>query len=80
VGRYGSTVGAIIGIQAAVTERTASGQPFAPSQALTVEEALASYTKNAAFAAFDDQLDDGAAQLLITASRVPQAAASDHRM
>ena len=44
----------LIGIQAAVTQRTASGQPFAPSQALTVDEALASYTTNAAFAAFDE--------------------------
>jgi predicted amidohydrolase YtcJ len=44
----------LIGVQAAVTQRTAAGEPFAPSEALTVEEALASYTKNAAFAAFDE--------------------------
>ena len=44
----------LIGIQAAVTQQTASGHPFVPGQALTVEEALASYTKNAAFAAFDE--------------------------
>ena len=44
----------LIGIQAAVTERTASGAPFAPAEALTVEEALGIYTRNAAYAAFDE--------------------------
>jgi predicted amidohydrolase YtcJ len=44
----------LIGIQAAVTERTVSGASFAPAEALTVEEALAAYTHNAAYAAFDE--------------------------
>ena len=44
----------LIGIQAAVTERTASGAEFAPAEALTVTEALSIYTRNAAFAAFDE--------------------------
>jgi predicted amidohydrolase YtcJ len=44
----------LIGIQAAVTERTASGAPFAPAEALTVEEALGLYTRNSAYAAFDE--------------------------
>jgi predicted amidohydrolase YtcJ len=44
----------LIGVQAAVTERTASGAPFAPNEALTVEEALTIYTRNAAYAAFDE--------------------------
>ncbi len=44
----------LIGIQAAVTELTASGEPFAPAEALTVEEAIGIYTRNAAYAAFDE--------------------------
>ncbi|MDQ1737430.1 MAG: hypothetical protein QOH56_3681 [Pseudonocardiales bacterium] len=44
----------LIGIQAAVTERTNGGQEFAPAEALTVEEALRLYTLNSAYAAFDE--------------------------
>ncbi len=44
----------LIGIQAAVTEHTAGGVPFAPAEALTVEEALGLYTRNSAYAAFDE--------------------------
>jgi len=44
----------LIGVQAAVTERTSSGQDFAPSEALTVEEALSIYTRNSAYAGFDE--------------------------
>ena len=44
----------LIGIQAAVTEHTAGGVPFAPAEALSVEEALGLYTRNAAYAAFDE--------------------------
>ncbi len=44
----------LIGIQAAVTQRTNGGEIFAPAEALTVEEALSIYTRNAAFAAFDE--------------------------
>lgn len=46
----------LIGIQAAVTERTMTGRPFAPEEALTVEEALGIYTGNAAHAAFDEHI------------------------
>jgi predicted amidohydrolase YtcJ len=44
----------LLGIQAAVTELTSGGEPFAPAEALTVEQALAIYTRNAAHAAFDE--------------------------
>lgn len=44
----------LIGIQAAVTERTNGGDDFAPAEALTVEEAFCIYTRNSAFAAFDE--------------------------
>lgn len=44
----------LIGIQAAVTEKTSTGCDFAPAEAVTVEEALALYTRNAAYAAFDE--------------------------
>jgi hypothetical protein len=44
----------LIGIQAAVTERTNGGDVFAPAEALTVEEALSIYTRNSAYAAFDE--------------------------
>ncbi len=44
----------LIGIQAAVTQRTSGGDIFAPAEVLTVEEALSIYTRNAAFAAFDE--------------------------
>jgi predicted amidohydrolase YtcJ len=46
----------LIGIQAAVTEKTLSGQDFAPQEALTVEEALGLYTRNAAYAGFDEHI------------------------
>lgn len=46
----------LIGIQAAVTERTQSGHDFVPDEALTVEEALGMYTRNAAYAAFDEHV------------------------
>jgi predicted amidohydrolase YtcJ len=44
----------LIGIQAAVTELTMSGASFAPAEAVTVEQALALYTRNGAYAAFDE--------------------------
>jgi predicted amidohydrolase YtcJ len=46
----------LIGVQAAVTEQTMSGAAFAPGEALTVEEALGLYTRNAAYAAFDERV------------------------
>ena len=45
----------LIGIQAAVTERTADGQAFAPGERLTAEEAIRLYTTNAAYASFDER-------------------------
>lgn len=46
----------LIGIQAAVTEKTMTGRDFAPAEALTVEEAIGLYTRNAAYAAFDENI------------------------
>lgn len=46
----------LIGIQAAVTEKTSGGQDFAPEEKLTVEEALRIYTRNGAYAAFDEKI------------------------
>jgi predicted amidohydrolase YtcJ len=45
----------LVGIKAAVGELTASGNPFAPAEAITVDQALALYTRNAAHAAFDEE-------------------------
>ncbi len=44
----------LLGIQAAVEQRTASGQDFARGEQLTVEEAIALYTRSAAYASFDE--------------------------
>jgi predicted amidohydrolase YtcJ len=46
----------LLGIQAAVTEKTMSGADFAPGEALSVEEAIGLYTRNAAHAAFDGHI------------------------
>lgn len=46
----------LLGIQAAVTERTADGAAYAEAERLSVEEALRIYTVNAARAAFDDPI------------------------
>jgi predicted amidohydrolase YtcJ len=46
----------LIGIQAAVTEKTSSGMDFAPEEKLTVDEALRIYTRNGAYAAFDEKI------------------------
>lgn len=42
----------LLGVESAVVERTASGAPYVPGEALTVEEALRCYTLGGAFAAF----------------------------
>ena len=44
----------MIGIKAAVTERTASGAEFAPGEAISVEDAIALYTRAGAYASFDE--------------------------
>jgi predicted amidohydrolase YtcJ len=46
----------LIGIKTAVTEKTASGADFAPSEALSVEQALALYTTAGAYASFDEKI------------------------
>ncbi len=42
-------IGPMVGIYAAVTRKGMSGRQFGPGEALTVTEALAGYTRNAAF-------------------------------
>jgi predicted amidohydrolase YtcJ len=42
------------GIQAAVLERTGTGQPYAPAEAISVEEGLRRYTVAGAYAAFEE--------------------------
>lgn len=42
----------LLGIQAAMDRRTASGNPFVPEEALGLEEALRAYTLGGAYAAF----------------------------
>jgi predicted amidohydrolase YtcJ len=44
----------LFGIQAAVDQRTASGQDYAPAERLTPEEAIALYTRAGAYASFDE--------------------------
>ncbi|MGH6719396.1 MAG: amidohydrolase, partial [Alphaproteobacteria bacterium] len=43
-------------LQAMVTRRTDSGQPFGPGQAVTLEQALAAYTTQGAWAGFEEDL------------------------
>ena len=44
----------LVGIYAAVTRKTSSGQQLAPEERITVEEALAMYTRSAARASFEE--------------------------
>ena len=44
----------LLGIHDLVNQRTASGAPFNPNEALTVEQAVAAYTLGSAYAAFDE--------------------------
>ncbi len=44
----------LIGIKLAVTERTSNGTEFAPSEAISVERAIALYTSAGAFASFEE--------------------------
>jgi predicted amidohydrolase YtcJ len=44
----------LLGIKAGVTERTAGGQDFAPGERITVEEAIALYTRAGAYASFEE--------------------------
>jgi predicted amidohydrolase YtcJ len=45
----------MFGIQAAVEQRTAGGVEYAPGERLSVEEAIALYTRSAAYASFDEK-------------------------
>jgi predicted amidohydrolase YtcJ len=45
----------LLGIKAAVTERTAAGTDFAPAEAIAVEDAIALYTRAGAYASFDER-------------------------
>ncbi len=45
----------LLGIHDAVNRRTASGTPFAPEEALSVEEAIFAFTVGSAFASHDEQ-------------------------
>jgi predicted amidohydrolase YtcJ len=42
-------------IQATVDERTGSGEPYTPEEALTVYEAIHHYTVEGAYASFEEQ-------------------------
>jgi len=44
----------LFGIQACVSQLTASGEPYAPGERLTVEEAIGLYTRAGAYASFDE--------------------------
>jgi len=46
----------LVGIQAAVTRRAASGQRLLPTERVTPEQALGLYTTGAAFASFDEDV------------------------
>ena len=45
----------LLGIHDLVNQRTASGRPFNPQEALTAQEALSAYTVGSAFAAFEER-------------------------
>jgi len=46
----------LVGIYGAVTRRAASGQQLLPEECLSVEQALAMYTVNAAYASFEEEI------------------------
>lgn len=46
----------LLGIKACVTERTASGADFAPDERISVEQAIALYTRGGAYASFEEHL------------------------
>ena len=43
-------------LKAAVTEKTASGQVFAPNEAVSVDQALHMYTRAGAYASFEEKI------------------------
>ena len=46
----------LLGIHDMVNQRTASGEPFAPQEALTISQALRAYSAGSAYAAFEEHL------------------------
>jgi predicted amidohydrolase YtcJ len=46
----------LLGIKACVTERTASGTDFAPGERISVEQAIALYTRAGAYASFEENM------------------------
>ncbi len=46
----------LLGIKACVTERTANGADFAPRERISVEEAIALYTRAGAYASFEEDI------------------------
>ncbi len=46
----------LLGIHDMVNQRTAGGEPFAPQEALSAEQALHAYTQGSAYAAFEERL------------------------
>ncbi len=45
----------LLGMHDMVNQRTASGEPFVPEEAISIEAALAAYTTGSAFAAFEER-------------------------
>ena len=46
----------LLGIHDMVNQRTASGEPFVPEEAISVEEAVHAYTRGSAYAAFEERI------------------------
>ncbi|MFO8060302.1 MAG: amidohydrolase [Bacillota bacterium] len=46
----------LMGIHAAVNQRTASGRPYVPEERITVEEALRAYTLHSAYCSFEEHI------------------------
>ena len=44
----------LLGIHDMVNQRTASGEPFVPEEAISASEAIAAYTGGSAYAAFEE--------------------------
>ena len=46
----------LLGIHDMVNQRTASGEPFVPEEAISASEAIAAYTGGSAYAAFEERV------------------------
>ncbi|MGY9075143.1 MAG: amidohydrolase [Acidimicrobiales bacterium] len=71
----------MLGIHDLVNQRTESGQPFNPHEALTFEEALRAYTLGSAYAAFDEgskgSLTSGKLADLVVLDADPESVGND---